>query len=203
MTQRHRGTEKIFLAVLCVSVSLCQDLVAQDRADPKIAVTDIRGQIQHPFEVKGKASLIVFITHDCPISNAYAREIRRICDEYAGRAACYLDYIDPNLTPQEIAKHMADYGHGDYPAIIDLKHALVKAVGATVTPEAVVIAPGGKIEYRGRIDNKYVTWGTSRPEATERDLRAALDAVTQGRAATTARTKAVGCFITPIEILKK
>jgi len=188
---------------LFVSASLRQVGFAQDRADPKIAITDIRGQVQYPFQVNGKATLIVFITNDCPISNAYAREIRRICDEYAGRAACYLDYVDPNLTPREVAKHMTDYGHGDYPAIIDQTHALVKAVGATVTPEAVVIASGGKIEYRGRIDNKYVTWGTSRPEATERDLRSALDAVTQRRPAPAPRTKAVGCFITPLEILKK
>jgi len=78
----------------------------------------------------------------------------------------------------------------------------VKAAGATVTPEAVVIGSDGKIAYRGRIDNKYVTWGTSRPEATERDLRSALDAIVQGRPAPVARTKAIGCFITPIELLK-
>jgi hypothetical protein len=79
----------------------------------------------------------------------------------------------------------------------------VKATGATVTPEAVVVGTSGKIEYRGRIDNKYVTWGTARPEATERDLRAAIQAVAEGRPVATAYTKAVGCFITPLDILKK
>jgi hypothetical protein len=147
--------------------------------------------------------VVFFITNDCPISNGYAREIHRICDAFAGRAACFLNYVDPDLTPQLAAKHAADYGHGDYPAFVDTKHLLVQAAGATVTPEAVVIAPGGKIVYRGRIDNTYVTWGARRPEATERDLRAALDAVLQGRPVAAPRTKAVGCFITPLELLRK
>jgi|ERR1051326_5874767 hypothetical protein len=178
--------------------------LAQDHVDPSLAIADIRGKVQHPFQSDGKtASVIFFITHDCPISNGYAREIRRICDQFSGRAACFLDYVDPDLSPQQAAKHAADYGHGSYPALVDTKHLLVKAAGATVTPEAVVITPDAKIAYRGRIDNKYVTWGTSRPEATERDLRAALEAVTDGRPAPAARTKAIGCFITPLELLKK
>lgn len=177
--------------------------LAQQRVDPSIAIADIGGKIQHPFQPAGKASVILFITNDCPISNGYAREIRRICEQFSGQASCYLSYVDPDLTPQQVAKHVADYGHGDYPAIVDRKHVLVKATGATVTPEAVVVSAGGKIEYRGRIDNKYVTWGTSRPEATERDLRAAIQAVAEGRPVATANTKAVGCFITPLDLLKK
>ncbi len=176
---------------------------AQERADPSIAVADIRGQVQHPFQVTRKASVIVFVTNDCPISNAYAREIRRICEQFASEASCYLAYVDPDLTTQQVSKHTADYGHGDYPAIVDRKHQLVKATGATLTPEAVVISAGGKIEYRGRIDNKYVTWGTSRPEASERNLREAVQAVAEGRPVATANTKAVGCFITPLDMFKK
>lgn len=191
-------TTAIFGLLCLASVAL-----AQERADPSIAVTDIQGKLQHPFQPARKASVIVFITNDCPISNRYAREIRRICEEFASSTACYLSYVDPDLTPQQAAKHMVDYGHGDYSAIIDRSHTLVKAAGATVTPEAVVVSAGGKIEYRGRIDNKYVTWGTARREATEFDLRAAIQAVAEGRPVATANTKPVGCFITPLDILKK
>lgn len=176
---------------------------AQDRVDPSFAIADIRGRLQRPFQAGKTANVIFFITNDCPISNGYAREIHRICDQFAGSAACFLNYVDPGLTPQAAAKHVSDYGHGDYPALVDAKHILVKATGATVTPEAVVIAPGGKIVYRGRIDNKYVTWGSSRPEATERDLRVVLEALTQGKPVPAPRTKAIGCFITPLELLRK
>jgi len=176
-----------------------------DRVDPSITVPDIHGHLQHPFQPLGKAgaALVFFITNDCPISNAYAREIRRICDGYSGRASCTLDYVDPTLTPKEVSKHAADYGHGDYPLVIDTSHILVKAASATVTPEAALIQPNGKIAYRGRIDDRYFSLGKARPDATVKDLRSALDAVLMGRPVETPRTTAIGCFITPLEFFKK
>jgi hypothetical protein len=177
---------------------------AQDRANPSISVKDIHGQVQWPFEGKGKsAAMVFFITDDCPISNRYAQEIRHICSAYAGHAKCTLDYVDPDLTTAKVEKHMSDFGHGNYPAVIDTKQVLVKAVGATVTPEVAMVTPDGTIAYRGRIDNMWASWGQSRREATVFDLRAALDQVVAGKPVTVARTKAVGCYITPVELLGK
>ena len=171
--------------------------------NPNLAVTDINGKTQHPFQAaNGKAAVVFFITYDCPISNGYAREIHAICDGYSGRANCSLTYTDPGTTPQQAAKHFSDYQHGNYPAIVDTKHVLVKAAGATVTPEAFVILPGGKIAYHGRIDNRYVTLGQARREATVHDLRSALDAALAGRPVETPSTTAIGCFITPLELLQ-
>jgi hypothetical protein len=175
---------------------------AQDRVSPSIAVKDIHGQVQRPFDASGKkAALVFFITDDCPISNRYAREIHRICDAYAGQAKCTLDYIDADLTTAKVEKHRADFGHGSYPAVIDAKQVLVKAAGATVTPEVAVVTGNGSLVYRGRIDNMWATWGQSRREATELDLRNALDQVLAGKPVAVARTKAVGCYITPVELL--
>ncbi len=177
-------------------------LTAQQRVNPATAIQDIHGQTVRPFEAKGKASIVFFITDDCPISNRYAPEIRRICEAYAGRAGCTLDYVDPDLTPEKVTKHLAEFGHGNYPAVIDKKQTLVKAAGATVTPEAAVILPDGTVAYRGRIDNIYVTWGQHRNQATELDLKNALDEVLAGKPVAHPRTKAIGCYITPLEILK-
>ena len=97
---------------------------------------------------------------------------------------------------------MADFAHGTYPAIIDATQSLAKAAGATVTPEVAVILPNGTIAYRGRIDNTWVGLGKNRRQPTETDLKNALDQIAAGKPVTTPRTKAVGCFITPIELLK-
>jgi hypothetical protein len=189
---------KYSLIVLCALSAW-----AQDRVSPSLSVKDIHGQLQRPFDASGKnAALVFFITDDCPISNRYAREIHRLCDAYAGHAKCTLDYIDGDLTTAKVEKHMADFGHGNYPAVIDGKQVLVKAVGATVTPEVAVIVPDGSIAYRGRIDNLWATWGQSRREATVLDLRTALDQVIAGKPVTVPRTKAVGCYITPAELLR-
>ena len=178
--------------------------IAQDRVSPSISVKDIHGQVQRPFDTSGKnAALVFFITDDCPISNRYAQEIHRICDAYASHAKCTLDYIDGDLTTAKVEKHMADFGHGNYPAVIDAKQVLVKASGATVTPEVAVVVRNGSVAYRGRIDNMWATWGQSRRVATVLDLRNALDQVISGKPVAVPRTKAVGCYITPVELLGK
>ena len=173
-------------------------LSAQDRVNPSLTINDTRGHAQHPFAANGKPALLFFIVPDCPISNRYARTIKQICDNQS----CTLIYVDPDLTPDKVEKHMVDFGHGTYPAIIDAKQTLAKAAGATVTPEVVVILPDGTIAYRGRIDNTWASLGQNRRQPTETDLKNALDEIAAGKPVTTPRTKAVGCFITPIELLK-
>ena len=184
----------LLLQLLLIAIAL----TAQDRVNPSLTIQDIHGQAQHPFQAKGKAALVFFIVPDCPISNRYARTIKQICDNQA----CTLVYVDPDLTPDTVEKHKADFGHGTYPAIIDATQTLAKAAGATVTPEVVVILPNGTIAYRGRIDNTWSSLGKNRRQPTETDLKNALDEISAGKPVTTPRTKAIGCFITPIELLK-
>jgi Redoxin len=174
---------------------------AQDRVNPSTTVADVHGQPQRPFEAKGKAAIVFFITDECPISNRYAHEIRRICEAYGDRAKCTLAYVDADLTTAKVEKHMSEFGHGNYPAIIDGKQILTKAAGATVTPEAAVILPNGEIAYRGRVDNTWAALGQARREATVMDLRNALDQVSAGKPVAVPRTKPIGCYITPVELL--
>ncbi|MFO0807365.1 MAG: redoxin family protein [Gemmataceae bacterium] len=94
----------------------------------------------------------------------------------------------------DAAKHAKEYGL-KFPILIDHEHAVAKAVGASRTPEAVVLTPDGKVVYRGRIDNKYEQNGKRRDEPTERYLRAALDSHLAGKPVPTSETKAVGCPI--------
>ena len=164
---------------------------------PAITVRDVEGREQSPLKTApGHAQALFFVTNDCPISNYYAHEIHRICDEYAARGlGCALVYIDPTLTDSQAQKHASDYGHGAYPKIVDRKHALVEATGATITPEAVLIAPDESVAYRGRIDNFYAALGRPRRVVTEHDLRDALDAVLSGKPVAKAEAPAVGCYI--------
>jgi hypothetical protein len=80
-------------------------------------------------------------------------------------------------------------------ALRDPRHDLVKAAGATITPEAVVVDPQGRVLYRGRIDDRYVSLGVERPIATRHDLDEALTDIVAGKAPRQATTQAVGCYI--------
>jgi hypothetical protein len=164
---------------------------------PAVVVRDVDGVSRTPLKVeKGQVSALIFVTNDCPISNYYSREIRRICDEYAPRGLqCTLVYTDPTLKDTAAAQHARDYGHGNYPKVVDRHRALVEAVGATVTPEVVVIRSDESIAYRGRIDNYYADLTKPRAQVTEHDWRDALDSVLAGKAVAKPEVPAVGCYI--------
>ena len=178
-------------------------MLAQERVDSRISLDDLGGVQQRPFAPPaGQLSALFFVNTDCPVSNSYAREIRRICTGFGGRLHCYLVYTDPTVGAAATAKHKADYGHGGYPAIVDVNHLLVKAAGATVTPEVALVDAAGALVYRGRIDDSYAAAGRRRAVITDRNLSAAVEASLAGKPVSPPRTKASGCFITPVELLK-
>ena len=161
-----------------------------------LSIPDVDGVPRAPLKPDGKASVLFFITNDCPISNSYAPEIQRICSDYAPKkVSCSLVYVDPDLKPAEVKQHLKEFRYSGLPAILDSTHQLVRVAGATVTPEAAVIGASGQVLYRGRIDNVYASLGKRRPKATELDLRKALDEALSGKPVTTSATKAIGCYI--------
>lgn len=164
---------------------------------PSVVVRDIDGVKREPLKVeRGHAEALFFVTEDCPVSNYYSHEIRRICEDYAHKGlGCSLVYVDPTTTDEKARKHAADYGHGDYPKMVDRDHVLIDATKAAITPTAVVIRSDETIAYRGRIDNFFAAIGKSRRVVTEHDLRDALDAVLAGKPVAKAETPVVGCYI--------
>jgi hypothetical protein len=59
----------------------------------------------------------------------------------------------------------------------------------------VVVDRTGTVVYQGRISNLFVTYGKRRSEATEHDLREAMEALAEGRAPDKPRGEVLGCFI--------
>ena len=145
------------------------------------------------------AIVFLFTSTDCPISNRYAPEVRRIAETFASKGVVFrLVYPYPGDDAAAIREHMTAFSYaGVVEAVRDPQHALVKFVGATITPE-VAIAAGGRIVYRGRIDDRYVDLGRERPAPTRRDLFDALTAIVAGKPAPHATTQAVGCFISDL-----
>jgi hypothetical protein len=162
-----------------------------------LAIRDVNGVDRQPLRVDaGKANTLFFISDECPISNSFAREIARICADYKSKGiGCDLVYVDPSISNDQALQHAQEFGHGDYPKIVDRRHELVKATGATVTPETVVVDRNGKVVYRGRIDDSFAALGQPRRPVKNADLRNALDAIVAGKPVEKPETKALGCFI--------
>ena len=142
-----------------------------------------------------KAIVFLFVSTDCPVSNRYAPEVRRLHEKFSPQGVKFwLVYPDKTESVETIRRHLTEYR---YPceALRDPKHRLVKAAQARVTPEAAVFLAGPKLVYHGRIDNWYVDLGKARPAPTQRDLEDVLQAVVSGKPVTYTTAPAVGCYI--------
>jgi hypothetical protein len=167
-----------------------------------IALFLAAGNWQPLEDSSARAVVLLFTRTDCPISNRYAPEIKRVYEAYSTRGVrFYLVYPDRDETPAAIEKHRAEYGY-PMPAIQDPQHRWVAKAQAKVTPEAAVFVPSpgpGKrtwqMIYHGRIDDRYIDFGKSRREASVHDLQNALEAALSGRKVEQAETKAIGCYI--------
>jgi hypothetical protein len=145
------------------------------------------------FGAAPRPSVLIFVRTDCPISNRYAPELQRLYAAYRARADFQLVYVEPGLTAQQMHHHQAEFALG-IPAVLDTDGSFVRKAAVTVTPEAVVFVEG-KLVYRGRIDDRYVSLSTARPAALHHDLEDAILAVLAGKAPPAAITRAIGCAI--------
>jgi hypothetical protein len=106
----------------------------------------------------------------------------------------FLVYPDGSLSVKAVRAHLKAYAMNAH-AIIDKKHVLVKAYKPSVTPQAIVLDPSGKIRYSGRINDLYEEHGKIKPKPTRNDLRVALDELLAGKPVSVPTTQTVGCFI--------
>jgi hypothetical protein len=149
----------------------------------------------------GATTVFVFASTECPIVNRYAPELRRIHDRFAGEARFFLVYADPAETAEAVRRHGEAFGFG-MAALRDPRHELVRLAGVRVTPEVAVYVPGAdgpRLVYRGRIDDRNVDFGRTRPAPATHDLEDALRAVASGAAGPLRTTPALGCAIPPVE----
>ncbi|MGE0392101.1 MAG: tetratricopeptide repeat protein [Vicinamibacterales bacterium] len=201
LSNRNAGSEAIGV--------LEQALVAQPRhpvllealaqtkapAGPQPPVPDLDGKPVTLQEPGVTAVVLVFVGTDCPISNRYAPEVRRLFDRFSGRGVSFVTvYPNPSETPATIRQHLKDYNLPPR-AAHDASHALVARTGVSITPEVAVFDARGRLVYRGRIDDRHASVGIERPAPSQRDLEDVLDALAAGRTPPLRTTEAVGCFI--------
>jgi hypothetical protein len=161
------------------------------------ATVDLAGNARDPFDSAGKTQVFLFIRSDCPITNRYAPEMRRLAQGFPD-VTFWLIYPDASETPDKIRRHMIDFGLPGH-ALRDPKHELVKKAHATTAPEAAVFDSQNRLMYHGRVDDLWVTPGISRPVPRTHDLEDAINAVLAGRQVKLAETHPVGCSIADVQ----
>lgn len=157
--------------------------------------TDLDGRPVAPLAAGARATVLVFTAVDCPISNRYAPEVRRLAARYAARdVRFWIVYANVGERPDAARAHATDFAY-DLPVILDGDATLADRAGAEVTPEVAVFDARGALVYRGRIDDRYVDFGVDRRTPTTHELEDALAAVLDRRPVARSLVPAVGCAI--------
>ena len=137
-----------------------------------------------------KAIVLMFLSTQCPVSNAYNGRMVKLYDDYTHRGVSFIGINSNKQESVEDIRQLAKDQGFAFPVLKDWNNIIADKLGASVTPEIYVLNPRFEILYHGRIDD-------SRREArvTSSDLRAALDAILTNRPVPVRETKAFGCTI--------
>jgi peroxiredoxin len=137
-----------------------------------------------------KYTVLMFISTECPVSNAYNERMVKLYSQYNAKGVAFLG-INANKAepPEDIEAHAKEKGF-KFPVLKDVKNKIADAYGAMVTPEVYVISSDGRLLYHGRIDD------SRNPEkVTSNDLANTLDLLLAGEGIAVSETKAFGCTI--------
>jgi len=180
------------LAVLCLaSAAAVAEAPAIGEAAPDFQLTTLDGK---PFSLASaakvhKAVVIMFVSTQCPYSNAYNEKMRDMANAYASKGVLFVG-INSNKT-EDAAKavaHAKANGH-TFPIMKDPSNKVADRYDAQRTPEVYVVDSTGKLRYHGRITENHED-ASSSP-----DLKNALDSLLTGKTVVKTVTKAFGCTI--------
>ena len=183
----------VFSALCALSAVAIAGTPAIGAAAPDFQLTTIDGKsFSLSSEAKShKAVVVMFISTQCPYSNAYNDRMRDMASAYASKGVLFVG-INSNKTEDAAtaSSHAKAHGH-TFPIMKDPANKVADLYDAQHTPTVYVVDPQGKVRYEGRIDENYEDpAGVASP-----DLKNALDSLLAGKPVAKTVTKAFGCSI--------
>jgi len=155
---------------------------------------DLSGKKWSLHTQKNRATIIVFLSCECPMSNGYLKPLGDLAAKYRDRGVAVVG-INANKEEslKEVAEHAREYKVA-FPIFKDHEQLAVKALGPKVNPEAILLDEQFVVRYQGRIDDSYSARLKPKPR-TRNDLEAAIEELLAGKPIGTPKTVAFGCPI--------
>ncbi|MFN8855322.1 MAG: redoxin domain-containing protein [Planctomycetaceae bacterium] len=138
---------------------------------------------------------VTFLNTSCPVSNQYLAILNDLQAKYRDQPVQFVA-INSHAgdTPEAIARHAREYGL-EFPVLCDPQQVAADIFGATRTCETFLLDPQRRVQYQGRIDDRY-GYGAQRDEPTRHDLALAIDELLANRKVEVPRTEVAGCKLT-------
>lgn len=143
------------------------------------------------------ALLVMFICNHCPFVKHMRSELARLPRDFAPRGLatvgiCSNDPVShPADGPEAMRVEALDAGYG-FPYLHDAEQSVARDFHAACTPDFFLYDQRRRLVYRGQLDGSRPNNG--RP-VTGADLRAAVEAVLDGRSPASEQTPSIGCSI--------
>jgi hypothetical protein len=140
------------------------------------------------------ATVVVFLSFDCPVSNSYAAPLADLAKEYGPKGVTFVG-LDSTDAPAEEAEKQAKEWKLGFPIYRDANCAAADSLKAETTPEVFVLDRHSILRYRGRIDNGYYARLKKNPQVTAHELKEAIDDLLAGKSVRRPATPSIGCPI--------
>lgn len=132
---------------------------------------------------------------ECPISNLYMAELRRLQERYGDQGLQFLGInADAGVTQEAVATHVEDYSVA-FPVLVDGDQRVVDMLGVDRTVEAFVLDGQRTVRYHGRVNDRF-GYTYKNAVATRNDLEEAIIEVLANKPVSVATTPTLGCLIT-------
>jgi peroxiredoxin len=165
---------------------------------PAFSLPDVEGKVVSLADYKdASALLVVFLCNHCPFVKHVLPHFVELAGEYKQRGVgvVAISSNDVDNYPDDAPEKMADLSRKmefPFPYLYDESQAVARAYGAACTPDFYLFDGKGRLAYRGQMDDSRPSNG--RP-VTGADLRAAMDAVLEGRPVSGDQKPSIGCNI--------
>ncbi len=167
--------------------------VGEKMADFTLPVAGGGAQSLYGLEGK-KAVAVIFIATKCPYSNAFNEVMAKLAREYEAKGVAFVGINSNKTEPAaDVAGH-ARSNNFSFPVLKDDGNVIADRLGAAVTPEVFLLDSTWTVRYHGALGNS-ASPTTKAAEATDAEIRPAIEALLAGGAIARAETKAFGCTI--------
>jgi peroxiredoxin len=137
-----------------------------------------------------KATVVMFIATQCPVSNAYNSRMSQLYADYKDKGIAFLGVNSNKQESVDEIKEHAKSNKLDFVILKDDNNVIADKFEASFTPEIYVLNGNMEILYHGRIDDNR-----RESDIKTKDLRNALDEILSGKKVSVMDTKAFGCTI--------
>lgn len=183
---------KRVIAAVVILLSLSNVLPAEDyKKAENFTLKDYNGKSFSLSDFKNsKAIVLMFVSTQCPVSNAYNERMAQLYEEYKAKG---IQFIGINSNKQESVDEIKEHAKSNnlgFTILKDEQNIIADKFEASFTPEIYVLNGNLSLLYHGRIDDNRKS-----SEVKVTDLKNTLDEILTGKNVSNPKTKAFGCSI--------